>query len=236
MFRDHFPENFDFSIFNRAKVLEVGSGSGRILHMIYSYGPSQLIGIEPSKGFENLKINTATLKNLHLENTTGSKFIYKDLDVVISFGVIHHIPMADEVIENVYKNLKTGGLFIMWVYGYENNKVYVILQKLLRSFTRKLPDNVLDKFSYLLSHVFDFYGRTSKTFFSSRLPLSNYFENVFSKCGRIQKKYIIFDQLNPAYSKYYKKFEVIDLLKRAGFNEIEMFHRHNYSWTAIAKK
>jgi len=58
MFRDHFPKNFDFSIFNCAKVLEVGSGSGRILHMINVYGPSRLIGIEPSKGFENLKINT----------------------------------------------------------------------------------------------------------------------------------------------------------------------------------
>jgi len=57
----------------------------------------------------------------------------------------------------------------MWVYRYENNQVYVILQKILRGFTRKLPDYVLDKFSHLLRYIFDFYGRTSKIFF---LPLT----------------------------------------------------------------
>jgi len=38
-FRDHFPKDFDFSIFYNSKVLEIGSGSGRILHMLSHYSP-----------------------------------------------------------------------------------------------------------------------------------------------------------------------------------------------------
>ena len=45
MFRDHFPNDFDFSLFEGARVLEVGSGSGRILHMLSNYRPRELIGV-----------------------------------------------------------------------------------------------------------------------------------------------------------------------------------------------
>ena len=236
MFRDHFPKDFDFSILKGAKVLEIGSGSGRILHMLSNYRPLQLIGVEPSDAFENLKINTADVPNLLLLNTSGSNFDQKNLDVIISLGVIHHIPHADKVVHNVFNSLKKGGYFIMWVYGFENNIAYVALQKILRSFTIFLPDYFLDKFSWLISYLFDFYGLISRVLFSNRLSLSGYYKNVYSKCGRKEKKYIIFDQLNPSYSKYYKKQEVYELLKRNGFNNIELYHRHGYSWTAIAKK
>jgi SAM-dependent methyltransferase len=236
MFRDHFPKTFDFSIFSGAKVLEVGSGSGRILQMISRYNPSQLIGIEPSDAFENLRVNTNTLNNLHLKNISGSDFDEKEIDVIVSFGVIHHIPMPDIVIENVYKSLKVGGIFVMWVYGYENNKLYVLMQKILRIFTTRLPDFMLDRFSFLISFLFDLYGLISKMLFLGRLPLSGYFENVFSRCGRNEKKYIIFDQLNPSFAKYYKKSEVLTLLRKNGFTNIEMYHRHGYSWTALAIK
>lgn len=236
MFRDHFPKDFNFSIIKGAKVLEVGSGSGRILHMISNYRPSQLIGIEPSDAFENLVLNTKDLPNLNLLNTSGADFDQKNLDVIISLGVIHHIPQADEVVHNIFNSLKKDGYFLLWVYGFENNRLYVVLQKILRAFTIFLPDFFLDKFSWITSYAFDFYGLISRALFSNRLSLSGYYNNVYSKCARKEKKYIIFDQLNPSYSKYYKKREVYDLLKRNGFNNIDMYHRHGYSWTAISKK
>jgi SAM-dependent methyltransferase len=236
MFRDHFPKNFDFSIFHNSKVLEIGSGSGRILHMLSSFNPSMLIGIEPSNGFSNLVLNTNSIPNLRLENTTGTDFDEKDLDVIVSLGVIHHIPEADDVVHNAFNSLKKGGYFIIWVYGYENNRLYVILQKIIRIFARFLPDFLLDKVSLLASYIFDFYGVFSRILFKSNLPLTGYYNNVFSKCGRREKKYIIFDQLNPSFAKYYTKSEVIRLLNSNGFIDIEMFHRHRYSWTAIAKK
>ena len=35
---------------------------------------------------------------------------------------------------------------------------------------------------------------------------------------------------------YYKKAEVISLLSSAGFSDIKVYHRHEYSWTAIGTK
>ena len=60
--------------------------------------------------------------------------------------------------------------------------------------------------------------------------------NVLKKCSFNNRKYIIFDQLNPSYSKYYSKDDVENLLKSSGFKKFEIFNRHKYSWTVIAEK
>ena len=66
--------------------------------------------------------------------------------------------------------------------------------------------------------------------------MKNYMINVLKKCSLKKRKYIIFDQLNPSYSKYYTKQDVETLLTKAGFNKFEIVNRHQYSWTAIAEK
>jgi len=236
MFEDHFPNHFDFSIFSKKVVLEVGSGSGRILNMLTKYNPLKLIGVEPSSGFEILKQNTREIPNLKLINKAGSDFEFRNLDVIVSLGVIHHIPNPNPVIKNVYDSLKKGGYFILWVYGHENNKFYVLSQRLVRVLSSRFPDRILNWLSFVLTYIFDFYGVINKNVFFGKLSLNEYYINVFAKCPRQEKKYIIYDQLNPSYSKYYKKDEVHFLLDQHGFKKIELWHRHNYSWTAIAQK
>ena len=51
-----------------------------------------------------------------------------------------------------------------------------------------------------------------------------------------KKLYNFFDQLNPSFSKYFKREELVNLLKETGFKDINIKHRHGYSWLAIAKK
>ncbi len=114
--------------------------------MLSNYQPSQLIGVEPSDAFENLKLNTSAIPNLLLLNTSGTNFNVKNLNVIISLGVVRHIPRPNEVIQNVFNSLKQGGYFIMWVYGLENNIMYVVLQKIPRLLTRFLPDYFWIKF------------------------------------------------------------------------------------------
>jgi hypothetical protein len=69
-----------------------------------------------------------------------------------------------------------------------------------------------------------------------KLPLKKYFLNVFSKFSFRHKFYVIFDQLNPKYSKYYKKMEVLNLMTNAGFKVEKIHHRDEYSWTVVGKK
>ena len=68
------------------------------------------------------------------------------------------------------------------------------------------------------------------------MPLKEYFQKVFGKCSFEKRNYIIFDQLNPSYAKYYKKKEAFDLFNKAGFKNITITQRYNYSWLVIGKK
>ncbi len=66
--------------------------------------------------------------------------------------------------------------------------------------------------------------------------MKNYFLKVFKTFSFEKRSYVIFDQLNPSFSKYFKKDELINVLKKTGFKKIKINHRHGYSWTAIAEK
>lgn len=44
---------------------------------------------------------------------------------------------------------------------------------------------------------------------------------------------MIYDQLNPAYAKYYRRDEARALLEDAGFQDVRLHHRHGYSWTVL---
>lgn len=46
----------------------------------------------------------------------------------------------------------------------------------------------------------------------------------------------IYDQLNPAYARYYRKEEIVKLMEIGGFKDISLYYRHGYSWTAVETK
>ena len=68
------------------------------------------------------------------------------------------------------------------------------------------------------------------------LPLRDYVRSVLHPIGAEKRRLVIYDQLRPAYSKYYRESEVRDLLHRAGFINVRLFHRHGYSWTAVGER
>jgi SAM-dependent methyltransferase len=236
MFEDHFGDVFNPKEISGSIVAEIGSGSGRILRMIASYGPAEIYGIEPSHGFPILEKNTKDIKNLTLLNNRGEEFVIKDLDLIFSLGVIHHIKDPKPTLTNAYQNLRHGGKLVIWVYGFEGNEIYVFLQRLLRPFIRLIPDKALDVVSAFLSRCVTIYYLSLKNLNIKVFPLRDYLENVFIPCGKLERKYITFDQLNPHYAKYYKKSEITNLILSSGFKDVRIFHRHRYSWTAVGTK
>ena len=236
MLRDYFAGIFEPSSIKDKVVLEVGSGSGRILRMLSRFSPRELIGVEPSKGFNHIIQNTSDLKNLTVLNTTGAEFKATNVDIIFSLGVVHHIKNPKETIVNIYESLKPGGQFVCWVYGMENNRTYVLARMLISPITRLMSDKHLDKFCHILQGIIVTYGALSGKYFSSKLPISEYIQKVFTPCGAAERKYIVFDQLNPAYAKYYTKKGFKSELKNGGFVNVILAHRHGYSWTAVGTK
>ena len=226
---------FDLNLIKDKTICEMGIGSGRILKNLSKFKPKKIYAVEPSESINIAKENNKNSESeIIFKNIPGQDMQFSDeFDYVFSLGVIHHIPEANLVCEKIFKSLKNNGKFVIWLYGKEGNGLYLFIFDNLRKITKFFPDKVLDAISFILNIFLSAYIFLCNYI---SLPLRKYMLNVLKKCSFEKRKYIIFDQLNPSYSKYYLKDEVKSLLTNSGFKNIQIVNRHGYSWTAIAEK
>ena len=226
---------FDLKKLKGTIVMEVGCGSGRILKNLLEYEPRKLIAVEPSTAIKIAKTNniTATIK-IDYEQIKGEEIgRSNEIDFCFSIGVLHHIPNADIVVKNIFNALKNNGQAVFWVYGYEGNEIYLAVFNNLRRITRIIPDSILRFLCSIINLLSSLYIVLAKVF---PLPLRAYMLNIFRKFSWEKRNYVIFDQLNPSFAKYYKQCELENLVKNAGLSIVDIIHRHGYSWTVICEK
>ncbi len=217
------------------RVADIGSGTGRIVNMLLDAGASHVIAVEPSSAFSVLQDNTfkRASKITYINRRGEALSPGLNLDLVVSIGVLHHIPEPDPVVNVAYQSLRPGGRMLIWVYGREGNELYLKFVNPLRAVTKRIPHFLLRAFCSLLNVALDLY------IFGCRylpLPMRSYMKDVLTHFPRSLRKLTIYDQLNPAYAKYYSKDEAESLLRRAGFSSVSAWHRHGYSWTIVGEK
>jgi len=217
-----------------AKVADIGSGTGRIVRMLVSAGAGHVTAVEPSDAFEVLVSNTRDIADkIEYVQNIGENIPNGQFDLILSMGVIHHIPDPDPTIRSALAALRPGGRILIWVYGKEGNELYLALAGPLRHVTRRLPDPLLRLFCWVLWLPLVIYVSLCRFV---PLPMRSYAKNHLVHLSNRQLVTTIFDQLNPAYAKYYTKQEAIDLLERAGAEQVAAHHRHGYSWTVCGCK
>ncbi len=84
------------------------------------------------------------------------------------------------------KVLCTQGRIFIWVYGKENNDLYLAFLKPLRLLTTIIPHRLLDLFAELLVYPASSYAYICSL---SPLPLANYMRGHFSKLDHYSRKY-----------------------------------------------
>jgi SAM-dependent methyltransferase len=216
------------------KVAEIGSGSGRIVNMLLQCGARHVIAIDPSEAFEVLYRNIEQPEKVTCLKITGDQLpAYGDLDYIFSIGVLHHIPNPAPVIEAAFKALRSGGQFLVWLYGKEGNGLYLALIRPLRVLTKPLPHPMLAFLVEMIYWPLVLYIKFCRWL---PLPLRGYMLLILEKMSPEKRRLIIYDQLNPSYAKYYTQFEAKRLLSDGKFVNIRVHHRHGYSWTAIGTK
>ena len=109
---------FDFKSFS-GRVLEIGIGLGTDLKQFARAG-AECHGVDitdkhlslTKKNFENEGLSVT------LQKCDANCLPYPDsyFEAIYSFGVIHHIPDVENVLKEVYRVLKPGGLFQVAVY------------------------------------------------------------------------------------------------------------------------
>ena len=204
--------------------------------MLRDSGVKHIFAIEPSeKAFRVIQENTKHWKNeVTALNCLGEEWVSDTkLDYVFSIGVIDKIPNPGPVIDAAHKSLKVGGRLFLWVYSYEGNELYLRVFQPIRNFSHRLPHGVLRvlvELFYGVLFLYRFFGKVSP------LPMREYIETVLWPMTPQKRRLVIYDQMNPAYSKYYKREEATELLESACFCDIDIHHRHRYSWSVIGTK
>jgi SAM-dependent methyltransferase len=216
-------------------VAEIGSGSGRIVRMLSMAGALDITAIEPSEAIQVLRENTEGLSaKVTCVHATGEGIgELGPFDLVVSIGVLHHIPDPAPVISAAFKSLKSDGKMLIWLYGAEGNLLYLLLLTPLRWLVRALPRFVVPILTWILYLPLWMYIQLCRLL---PLPLNDYMTNVIGKMSPDKQRLVIYDQLNPAYAKYYTRTEAEQLLQRAGFKNVMAYHRRGYSWTVVGTK
>lgn len=220
-----------------ARVADVGSGTGRIVNMLLDAGVAHVHALEPSAAMAVLKDNTVANRDriTYVDGTGESLPSGLGLDVVVSMGVLHHIPNPGPVVRAAFEALRPGGRCVVWLYGREGNNAYLWLAEPLRRVTVRLPHRGLVGLSHVLGWGLDGYIALCRIC-PMRLPLRAYMREVLAKVPRSVRRLTIYDQLNPAYAKYYSRQEAYALLADHGFTDVRLYHRHGYSWSVSGRR
>jgi SAM-dependent methyltransferase len=235
LFRDMFQPLVSPEDVAGRRVADIGSGTGRIVGMLLSAGAAHVLAVEPSKAFDVLRANLAGAADRvsFLKADGESLPPTGDLDFVFSFGVLHHIVDPLPTARAAFRALRPGGKLVLWLYGREGNRLYLALILPLRAVTIRLPHAALAALTSALCIVTDAYVFLCRFL---PLPMRRYMLGVMAKLTPEKRRLNIYDQLNPAYAKYYTRRECAELMRAAGFTGVELHHRHGYSWSVVGTK
>jgi SAM-dependent methyltransferase len=235
MLADHLSPLVDVEDLRGKIVADIGSGTGRIVNMLIAAGVAKVYALEPSASFSVLCTNVADAGDrVECRQLRGDELPEEPkLDMVVSIGVVHHIPSPKPVIDAAFRALRPGGRIFLWLYGREGNEAYLRFALPIRRLTTRLPHTLLLVLCAILNVALAPYIWLAKR---KSVPLRDYLTEVLGRYPWKTRLLIIYDQLNPAYAKYYSEEEARDLLERSGFTNVTTYHRHGYSWSATGTR
>ena len=216
-------------------VADIGSGTGRIVNMLLDAGAAHVTALEPSESFAVVAANTADRAG-KVEVIRGDGIAIpqsREFDLVVSIGVLHHVENPGPIVDAARTSLRPGGTMFIWLYGREGNETYLALAEPLRALTKRMPHRLLALLCYVLDVIAIGYTAVSRVL---PLPMRQYMQTVYCRLASDKRRLVIYDQLNPAYAKYYREDEARALLENNGFSNVRTHHRHGYSWSVVGTR
>jgi len=214
------------------RVADVGAGTGRYSRMLVELGAEEILAMEPSSAIKILKQNTASCSNIQYLQGTANQIPPGAFDLILCIGVLQFIHDPLPSLKAMGQALNPNGKLFLWVYGEENNHLYLSFVRPMRNLTSRMPHELLDKLAGLLVFPASFYAFLCCFL---RLPMAAYMCRYFSRLNYYSRKLVVYDQLNPKYAKYYRKEELETLLERSGFYDVRLHHHLGYSWSVTAR-
>jgi SAM-dependent methyltransferase len=211
-------------------VLDAGCGMGRNSHWAARWGARSVVAVDEAElAVAAARATLAQHPAARVERRSLYELPWKEhFDLCFCVGVIHHLAQPRLAVERLRDVLRPGGRLVVWLYGYEGNVAWVRFFRLVHPLLRRLPPAAVHALAYLCS---------VPLFLALALPLpkSAYLASV-SRFPFAHLHKIVFDQLLPTLTHYYRRHEVEALFRGAGFSRTEIHSNRGYSWTVVATR
>lgn len=211
-------------------VLDAGCGMGRNSAWALRWGARSVVAVDEAElavaaarqvlgGEPRARVERASLYALPFRER---------FDLCFCVGVIHHLESPRLALEQLRQALRPGGRLVVWLYGYEGNRAWIRFFRAVHPALRRLPPALVHALAYLCS---------APVYLALRLPLA--WTPYLRRLRRFPFAHvhkIVFDQLLPSLTHYYRRCEVEALFAGAGFESVAIHDNRGYSWTVVARR
>lgn len=235
----------DFSKFNeQSTALDVGCGTGR-WSIYLSSKFSNVYAMDPSKAIYAAANLTKDISGIHLIKASAENIPFEDnsFDLVISLGVLHHIPDTQKALSSVAKKVKKGGQCLIYLYYALDNrsifyKMIFYASSFFRYFISKSPSfikkGICDVIAVLVYMPFIFLSKFVKALFGrkwgNKIPLSYYSNKSFNVIRNDS-----LDRFGTPLEQRFTKVQIEKMMREAGLSDIQ-FSKNQPYWHVIGTK
>lgn len=228
----------------KSHILDVGCGTGRwSKYLADKVGTISLT--DPSKAIFVADKMMEHSANVQLARCFANALPFKDneFDMVMSIGVLHHIPDTYRAMQDCVQKVKPGGFFYTYLYYSLDNRgplfrFFFHAANLVRLGVSRLPSglkrfacDVLAVFFYmpfvLLSRLLFKLGFKKA---ADKIPLSSYKDKSFNIIRNDS-----LDRFGTKLEHRFSKAEIVDMMTKCGLTDIVVSPNMPY-WHAIGKK
>lgn len=235
----------DFSKYDeQSKVLDVGCGTGR-WSIYLSSKFSNVYAMDPSKAIYAAANLTKDIPGIHLIKASAENIPFEDetFDLVISLGVLHHIPDTQKALNTIVKKVNKGGQCLIYLYYALDNrsffyKMIFYISSFFRFFISKSPSffkkiicDIIAIFVYL---PFIFLSKLVKTIlgekWGNKIPLSYYSNKSFNVIRNDA-----LDRFGTPLEQRFSKKQIEKMMQKAGLYDIKFSNNQPY-WHVMGQK
>jgi SAM-dependent methyltransferase len=244
--RDYFDILFESGIINNNTiVLDAGCGTGRWSKVLCE--KVKLIeAIDPSSAVFSAQRLLKNEKNIRVTRANIDTIPFADctFDLVMSIGVLHHIPDTEKALTKLVKKIKKGGYFYGYLYyNFENRnalfKMFFFISNHFRKGISKLPSTIKKRVCDFIALTVYFtcakFTRLIKWAFKNKsiyqnIPLSYYYD----KSLMIMRNDAL-DRFGTRLEKRYSRSDIVELTQKCGLTNIKFSNKEPY-WHFTAQK
>ncbi len=215
-------------------VLDVGTGSGRHSYWAARCG-ARVVAVDLGRSVDVARHNLPPDALTVQADAEDLPFETDSFDIVMSIGVLHHLPDTGRALRSIARYARPGGyvrVYLYWVPPRRAHRAMLQVVSRARQVTTRMPHRLLHLLSFpaaaalFAAFVLPYRAvRKSRRLaaVADRFPLKTYADYPFDVCVNDQ-----FDRFSAPIERRFTESQVRELLESAGLEDIRVIAHHGW--------